>query len=133
MILRYILPDGEQKEFELGRKSITIGRGIDANVMIVDKLASRIHCGVSYKDGNYFLRDCDSRNGTFVNDSLIKVCRIKPGDRIRVGDMVFSVEASRRKGTVRVLRELKDEMAKGKGYHTILQEIIRDEKETSDD
>ena len=133
MILRYILPDGEQKEFELGRKSITIGRGIDANVMIVDKLASRIHCGVSYKDGNYFLRDCDSRNGTFVNDSLIKVCRIKPGDRIRVGDMVFSVEASRRKGTVKVLRELKDEMAKGKGYHTILQEIIRDEKKTSDD
>ena len=132
MILRYILPDGEQKEFELGRKSITIGRGIDANVMIADKLASRIHCGVSYKDGNYFLRDCDSRNGTFVNDSLIKVCRIKPGDRIRVGDMVFSVEASRRKGTVMVLRELKDEMAKGKGYHTILQEIIRDEKETSD-
>jgi len=131
MILRYILPDGEQKEFELGRKSITIGRGIDANVMIVDKLASRIHCGVSYKDGNYFLRDCDSRNGTFVNDSLIKVCRIKPGDRIRVGDMVFSVEASRRKGTVRVLRELKDEMAKGKGYHTILQEIIQDEKKTS--
>jgi len=128
MILRYILPDGEQKEFELGRKSITIGRGIDANVMIADKLASRIHCGVSYKDGNYFLRDCDSRNGTFVNDSLIKVCRIKPGDRIRVGDMVFSVEASRRKGTVMVLRELKDEMAKGKGYHTILQEIIRDEK-----
>lgn len=131
MILRYILPDGEQKEFELGRKSITIGRGIDANVMIADKLASRIHCGVSYKDGNYFLRDCDSRNGTFVNDSLIKVCRIKPGDRIRVGDMVFSVEASRRKGTVMVLRELKDEMAKGKGYHTILQEIIRDEKKTS--
>ena len=131
MILRYILPDGEQKEFELGRKSITIGRGIDANVMIADKLASRIHCGISYKDGNYFLRDCDSRNGTFVNDSLIKVCRIKPGDRIRVGDMVFSVEASRRKGTVMVLRELKDEMAKGKGYHTILQEIIQDEKKTS--
>ena len=133
MILRYILPDGKQKELELGRKSITIGRGIDANVMIADKLASRIHCGISYKDGNYFLRDCDSRNGTFVNDSLIKVCRIKPGDRIRVGDMVFSVEASRRKGTVKVLRELKDEMAKGKGYHTILQEIIRDEKKTSDD
>jgi len=63
---------------------------------------------------------------------LIKVCRVKPGDRIRVGDMVFSVEASRRKGTVMVLRELKDAMAKGKGYHTILQEIIRDEKGTGD-
>ena len=132
MILRYVLPDGEQKEFELGRKSITIGRGTETDVLIADKLASRIHCELSYKDGNYYIRDCDSRNGTFVNDRLIEVCRINPGDRIRVGDMVIAVAASRRKGTVTVLRELKDEMAKGKGYHTILQEIIRDEKESSD-
>ena len=132
MILRYALPDGEQKEFELGRKAITIGRGADADVIIADKLASRIHCGISYKDGSYFLRDCDSRNGTFVNDRSIKVGRINPGDRIRVGDMVLTVEASPRKGTIMVLRELDDEMAKGKGYHTILHEIIRDEKKTSD-
>jgi len=132
MILRYVLPDGAQKEFELGRKSITIGRGTDADVRLADKLASRIHCGISYKDGNYFLRDFDSRNGTLVNDNSIEVCRINPGDRIRVGDMVLTVEASPRKGTIMVLRELKDDMAKGKGYHTILQEIIRDEKETSE-
>ncbi|MFH1477744.1 MAG: FHA domain-containing protein [Verrucomicrobiota bacterium] len=132
MILRYVLPDGARKEFELGRKSITIGRGTDADVMIADKLASRIHCGISYKDGNYYLRDFDSRNGTLVNDRLIEDCRLNPGDRIQVGDMILTVEASPRKGTVMVLRELKDEMAKGKGYHTILQEIIRDEKETSD-
>ena len=132
MILRYVLPDGAQKEFELGRKSITIGRGAEADVLIADKLASRIHCGISYKDGNYFLRDFDSRNGTLVNDNSIEVCRINPGDRIRVGDMVLTVEASPRKGTIMVLRELKDDMAKGKGYHTILQEIIRDEKETSE-
>ena len=132
MILRYVLPDGERKEFELGRKEVTIGRGAEADVLIADKLASRVHCGISYKDGNYFLRDFDSRNGTFVNDRSIETCRINPGDRIRVGDMVLTVEASPRKGTVMVLRELKDDMAKGKGYHTILQEIIRDEKETSD-
>jgi len=132
MILRYVLPDGEQKEFEIGRKSITIGRGAETDVLIADKLASRIHCELSYKDGSYFLRDCDSRNGTFVNDRLIKVCRIKPGDRIRVGDMFVAVEASPRKGTVMVLCELNDDMAKGKGYHTILQEIIRDEKATND-
>ena len=132
MILRYVLPDGEQKEFELGGKSITIGRGAETDVLIADKLASRIHCVISYKDGHYYIRDCDSRNGTFVNDSSIEVCQINPGDRIRVGDMVLAVEASPRKGTVMVLRELDDEMAKGKGYHTILQEIIRDEKKTSD-
>jgi len=132
MILRYVLPNGEQKVFELGRKAITIGRGTETDLLIADKLASRIHCGISYKDGNYFLRDFDSRNGTFVNNRAIEVCRINPGDRIRVGDTALTVEVSPRKGTVMVLRELKDEMAKGKGYHTILQEIIRDEKGTSD-
>jgi pSer/pThr/pTyr-binding forkhead associated (FHA) protein len=128
MILRYVLPDGGQKEFELGRKTITIGRDANADVLIADKLASRIHCGISYKDGNYFLRDFNSRNGTLVNDRLIEVCRINPGDRIRVGDMVFTVEASRRKGTATVMRELEDDMAKGKGYHTMMIEITRDEK-----
>jgi len=132
MILQYVLPDGEQKRFELGRQPITIGRGAETDVLIADKLASRIHCEIFYKDGSHFIRDCDSRNGTFVNDSAIEVCRIKPGDRIQVGDMIFEVEASPRKGTVMVLRELNDEMAKGKGYHTILQEIIRDEKATGD-
>ncbi|MFH0881043.1 MAG: FHA domain-containing protein [Lentisphaerota bacterium] len=131
MILRYVLPNGEQKAFELGQKAITIGRGADADVLITDKLASRIHCGIFYWDEAFFLRDFNSRNGTFVNDRSIEVCRINPGDRIRVGDMVLTVEASPRKGTIMVLRELKDEMAKGKGYHTILHEIIRDEKKTS--
>jgi pSer/pThr/pTyr-binding forkhead associated (FHA) protein len=132
MILRYVLPDGGQKEFVLGRKSITIGRGAENDVLIADKLASRIHCGIYCKDGSYYIRDFDSRNGTFVNDHLIEICRINPGDRIRVGDMVIAVEASPRKGTVMLLRELNDEMAQGKGYHTILQEIIQDEKKTSD-
>ncbi|MDP2990521.1 MAG: FHA domain-containing protein [Kiritimatiellota bacterium] len=131
MILQYVLPDGEQKKFELGRKPVTIGRGAETDVLIADKLASRIHCEIFYKDGNHYIRDCDSRNGTFVNDHSIEVCRINPGDRIRVGDMILMVEASPRKGTVMVLRELKDDMAKGKGYHTILQEIIRDENGTS--
>ena len=131
MILRYVLPDGEHKTFELGRKVVTIGRGADADVRLPDKMASRIHCGISCNDGSYDIRDFDSRNGTFVNDRSIEVCRLNPGDRIQVGDTVLTVEASLRKGTVTVLRELKDEMAKGKGYHTIMHEIIRDEKKTS--
>ncbi len=131
MFLQYTLPDGGKKEFELGRKVITVGRGAEADLQVADTLASRIHCKISYKDGKYGLLDCDSRNGTYVNDSPIKECRIVPGDRIRVGDTVLTLESSPRKGTVTVLRELNDDMAKGKGYHTILQEIIRDEKKNN--
>ena len=129
MILRYILPDGTQKEVELGNKSITIGRGADVDISIPDKLASRVHCGISYWDENYFIRDFKSRNGTVLNDKPIEVARLNPGDRIRVGDMVLVLESQPRKGADTVIKEVNAEMDKGKGYHTILQEIIREEED----
>jgi pSer/pThr/pTyr-binding forkhead associated (FHA) protein len=132
MVLRCALPDGETKEWTLTEKAVTIGRGADVDIMIGDKMASRIHCGISFWDDAYFIRDFNSRNGTFVNDQPIEVRRLHPGDRIRVGDTVITVDIAPRKGTDTVLLELKDEMAKGKGYHTILHEIIREEKKSGD-
>jgi len=127
MLLKYGLPDGTQKEFELSEKSITIGRGADVDIPIPDTLASRVHCGISFWDEAYFLRDFKSRNGTFLNNKQVEVARLSPGDRIRVGDTILTVESQRQKGTETVIKEVKDEMAKGKGYHTILQEIIKEE------
>ncbi len=127
MLLKYGLPDGTQKEFELSEKSITIGRGADVDISIPDTLSSRVHCGISFWDEAFFLRDFKSRNGTFLNDKQIEVARLSPGDRIRVGDTVLTVESYRQKGTDTVIKEVKSEMAKGKGYHTILQEIIKEE------
>ena len=127
MILRYVLPDGTQKEFELGEKSVTIGRGADVDISIPDKMASRVHCGISYWDNAYFIRDFKSRNKTLLNDKQIEISRLNPGDRIRVGDTILTLESQPRKGTETVIKEVKDEMAKGKGYHTILQDIIREE------
>lgn len=127
MILRYVLTDGTQKEVELSEKSITIGRGADVDISIPDKLASRVHCGISYWDEAYFVRDFKSRNGTFVNDKQIEVARLNSGDRIRVGDTILILESKPQKGTDTVIKEVNEEMTKGKGYHTLLQEIIREE------
>ncbi len=129
MLLKYGLPDGTRKEFELGEKSITIGRGADVDISIPDTLASRVHCGISFWDEAFFIRDFKSRNGTFINDKQIEVARLSPGDRIRIGDTILTVESQHQKGTDTVIKEVKAEMAKGKGYHTILQEIIKEEEE----
>ncbi len=128
MILRYVLPDGAQKEIELGEKSITIGRGADVDISIPDTLASRVHCGISFWDDAFFVRDFKSRNGTFLNDKPIEVARLNPGDRIRVGDTTLTVDSRPQKGTETVIKEIKAEMDKGKGYHTMLLEIIKQEK-----
>jgi len=130
MILRYVLPNGEPKEQELSDKPITIGRSSEADICIPDSLASRTHCSISFWNDGYFIRDLKSRNGTFVNDKPVDIAPLKAGDRVRVGNIDFHVEAFTRKGTETVLMEVQDEMSKGKGYHTILQEIIEEEKRT---
>ena len=131
MFLRYTSLDGRQKKIELGETSITIGRGTDVDISIPDKLASRVHCGISFWDEAYFLRDFKSKNGTYVNDRRIDVVRLKSGDRIRIGDTVIVVESHEHKGTDTVIKELDDEMASGKGYHTIMMNIIEEEEKKS--
>jgi len=124
MILRYKKKDGTQMEFELGDRPITIGRGTEADLVILDEKASRIHCGVRAWDDDFLLKDLKSKNGTFVNGERVDMARLEPGDQIRVGNCVFVFESDPAKGAETILREVADEMADGKGYSTILKEIV---------
>ena len=124
MRLRYTKKDGTQMEFELGEKPITIGRSPEADVVVLDEKASRIHCGVRLWDGEFYIKDLKSRNGTFVNDQRIEVAKLKPSDRIRIGSISFLFEQDPTKSTGVALQEMEQEMAQGKGYSTILQEIV---------
>ena len=53
--------------FELTKQSIVIGRGDDADISLPDLAASRRHARISYTDGQYWIEDLNSRNGTFIN------------------------------------------------------------------
>ena len=67
---------------------ITVGRDSDNNVVVDNKLASRHHCVIQKIKDAYFLKDENSTNGTFLNDSRIppdKYVRLNPGDKIKVG------------------------------------------------
>jgi pSer/pThr/pTyr-binding forkhead associated (FHA) protein len=130
MILRMKKKDGTQVEFELGERPITIGRSPEADLMILDEKASRIHCGIRLWDGDFYIKDLRSKNGTFVNGQQIDMVKLNPGDRIRVGSMSFAFEVDAAKGTQTVLQEVVDEMAQGKGYSTLLHEIIQDADES---
>lgn len=131
MILRYNKADGTQVEFELGERAVTIGRSTDADLVILDQRASRVHCGIRLWDGDFYIKDLKSRNGTFVNGQPIEMTKLNAGDQIRVGNTLFSFgETEGGKGNETILREIQDEMAQGKGYGTILREVVKDIKES---
>jgi pSer/pThr/pTyr-binding forkhead associated (FHA) protein len=125
MRLRYPKHDGTTGEIELGDKPITVGRSPEADIVVYDEKASRIHCGIRLWDGDFYVKDLKSKNGTFVNGHRVEVASVKPGDEIRIGATVIAC-VDVMPGANTVLRGLKDEMDGGKGYSTLLREIVHD-------
>lgn len=124
MILRYTNEDGLVTEVPLTSDYITIGRSPDADIMIKDERASRLHCGIRFEDKAFHLRDLQSKNGTYLNSQKIESEMLKPGDRFRVGSTSFTVEETGQTGPDTALHEVEEQMADGKGYRTILREIV---------
>ena len=67
-------------------RSATIGRAPTNQVVVKDERCSRCHAEVFPSEGNWVVRDLESRNGTVVgNDRIRGDYVLKPGDIIRIG------------------------------------------------
>jgi len=52
--------------------SLSVGRGSDNNVVLGSKQVSRNHALLSVLNGKLYVKDLDSSNGTFINDTRIE-------------------------------------------------------------
>ncbi|MDA3874857.1 MAG: FHA domain-containing protein [Kiritimatiellae bacterium] len=123
--IRYTDPDGNQTELVLAEKPITVGRSPDADIITLDERASRMHCGIRIWDGEYYVKDLKSKNGTYLNHQRVEMAKIKPGDKIRLGNSILTVDDKKSPGTDTTMSSVQDEMSGGKGYKTILREIVK--------
>ena len=77
---------------------VKIGRGPSNQVMVADDtFASRNHAWITYEDGEFWVEDLGSTNGTLLNGHpVVKRQVLSPGDKIRVGhtELTFEVEKS---------------------------------------
>ncbi len=63
-----------------------VGRAPKVNsLQLQDPAISAQHCKLVPKDGEYYVVDLETTNGTFVNRERIKVRKLKPGDIINAG------------------------------------------------
>lgn len=122
--VRYTDPDGKVTDLELSDKPVTIGRSPDADIITLDERASRMHCGIRIWDGEYYIKDLKSKNGTFLNNQRVEMAKIKPGDKIRLGNTILHVDDKKTPGTATSMDSVQNEMNEGKGYKTILREIV---------
>jgi pSer/pThr/pTyr-binding forkhead associated (FHA) protein len=71
---------------------LTIGRGVECDVVVPDTYISGLHARLSNDDGDLMIEDLDSTNGTYVNQHLIKHrTRLERGDIVQVGGVLLEV------------------------------------------
>ncbi len=70
-----------------------IGRDTDCNLKLTDKWISRHHSEIRLSGEHLWIRDLESKNGTFVNQEAINQAELlEPGDHISIGKFKFRVK-----------------------------------------
>lgn len=89
-----ILKQDCKKEVVEINEFLTIGRLDSAQFTIEDEFVSQRHARIERKPGGFFLRDLQSRNGTFVNGARVFEALLQDNDTIRIGktDLQFQFD-----------------------------------------
>jgi len=67
-------------------KDTVIGRGVEADVRLIEDKMSRRHCRIRVHDDGTYIEDLGSTNGTFVNGTRVARQKLIDGDKIQVGE-----------------------------------------------
>jgi pSer/pThr/pTyr-binding forkhead associated (FHA) protein len=77
---------------EVTRPEVAVGRHRSCDVHLPLPDVSRRHCKLLFQAGKWWVNDCGSLNGVFVNDSMVDSRALLPGDRLSVGGFTFVVQ-----------------------------------------
>ena len=85
----------EGKVYYLNKEVMILGRQAACDIVIPVTSVSREHAKITHADGEFYLYDNESRNGTYLNnnrmDTKLSEVPLKNGDRIRICDVEFTV------------------------------------------
>ena len=82
---------GRCRSLRIERQLVTLGRSVGNSISIPDEALSRSHCQFEVQDGEVFVRDLNSRNGTWVRGRAATRRRLDRGEVVRIGhsEVVF--------------------------------------------
>jgi putative peptide zinc metalloprotease protein len=88
--LTLVLPDGTRVPVD---GPLSIGRGEEASVRLVDRTVSRMHARITFGPDGPVIEDAGSRSGTIVSGIAIsQPTPLAAGARIRLGDVTIQVD-----------------------------------------
>jgi hypothetical protein len=78
---------GTQQSIPLDSTLVSIGRGLNNDVILEDARVSRNHAQVRYRARRFWVTDLGSTNGTFVNGDSVSESALRDGDIISLGGL----------------------------------------------
>lgn len=74
-----------RREIPLPRSVLSIGRDPSNDLVLPDAMVSRRHAVVEFRGSQFFLRDCNSSNGSLVNGDRVSERSLRDGDLLAIG------------------------------------------------
>lgn len=88
-----VVEQGKKTSFELKPGVSEVGRHPDCAIEIVQASVSGKHAAIHNENGEFFLEDIGSRNGTFLNKEQVTTrVKLKHNDMIQFGDAVSKLD-----------------------------------------
>jgi hypothetical protein len=81
------------ESFTIDGERMSIGRRPDCQVFLDDVTVSRDHALLIRRGEHWYLDDCGSLNGTYVNRSRIESHRLETGDEVQIGKYKLTFHA----------------------------------------
>jgi pSer/pThr/pTyr-binding forkhead associated (FHA) protein len=90
--LRILEPAERRGEVFTVHDELTVGRGGGCGIVLDDTFVSQVHARVFRRDGDVYVEDLGSRNGTLLNGRPVgNAQRVRRGDRVQFGRTVTEV------------------------------------------
>lgn len=113
--LRFISGKYQGGEFPLPENGeVVVGRSGELDMVLVEDMVSRRHAKITVTNGQIFIQDLGSTNGSFVNGERIKRSKLSEGDRVLIGTSIIKVVATEGAATMREAKAALEDVAAGK-------------------
>lgn len=121
-------PEGVRKTVELRDHAFSVGRSADNDLACPDDpWLSRYHLRFERRAGGWFVRDCESRNGTVLNAKPLREAkRVQAGDRLHAGNLIIEIrEPEAQKPVITFLPEERETSPRETTVVTSLDNVLR--------
>lgn len=92
-ILELVAGPNKGRVIELSSERISLGRAAENEIVLSGEGISRQHAIMTLVDGQWIIRDNESKNGILVNAEKVPEAYLKNGDLVQIGHFVFRFQS----------------------------------------